>query len=113
VWLSLAIAVDSALSAALRQEILTGLQTFLDPLVGGEQGNGWPFGDPLRPSALLKIAQDILGDAGDILSVGIRIDGMQAAESCRDTSIRPCELVNLVHVDLATQRRTPQSGGLR
>jgi predicted phage baseplate assembly protein len=113
VWLALTVAVDSALSADLRQQILTGLQTFLDPLVGGSEEEGWPFGDPLRPSALLEVAQGIVGEAGTVQSVGVRIDGMAAAQSCGDVAINPYELVRLVHVDLQTLRRAPSSGGLR
>jgi hypothetical protein len=113
VWLALKIAVDLPLPPARRQAVLTGLQTYLDPLVGGDEQNGWPFGDPLRPSALLKRTQDILGEAGDVLSVGISLTGPQDFEACVDTPIRAHELVYLVHVDLATQQRAAQGGGLR
>jgi len=113
VWLRIQVAVDRTLSAALRSSVLTGLQTYLDPLVGGDEGGGWPFGNPLRPSGLLKVAQEILGEKGDVLSVGVRIDGMTSFENCQDTTIQPYELVRLVHVDLATQRRPAQSAGLR
>jgi hypothetical protein len=113
VWLALKIAVDFPLTPAQRQAILTGLQTYLDPLVGGDEQNGWPFGDPLRPSALLKQAQDILGELGDMLSVGISLTGPQDFEACGDTTIHAHELVYLVHADLATQQRAAQGGGLR
>jgi len=114
VWLTLVIAVDSQLSTSLRQQIITGLHNFLDPLVGGTAGEGWLFGDPLRPSSLLRVAQGILGTAGDVLSVAVRIDSTNAtAQPCQDVPIQPHELVNLVHVDLNTQRRSVQSGGLR
>jgi hypothetical protein len=113
VWLGVYIAVDSPLSAALRQQIVTRLRTFLDPLVGGDGGEGWPFGDPLRPSALLQQAQDVVGQAGDVLQVSILIDGMTTPESCRDVPILPHELVTLENVDLHMQPRTARIGGLR
>jgi hypothetical protein len=114
VWLTVVIAVDSQLSTSLHQQIITGLHNFLDPLVGGDAGEGWLFGDPLRPSSLLRVAQGILGTAGDVLSAAVRIDSANAtAEPCKDVTIQPHELVNLVHVDLSTQRRSVQSGGLR
>jgi len=113
VWLSLQIAVDFPLSPALRESVLRGLQAYLDPLVGGDEGNGWPFGDPLRPSALLKVAQIILGEAGDVLSLGVSLTGPRKFQSCLDTPILPHELIYLVHADLATQQRAPQGGGLR
>ena len=114
VWLTVTIAVDSPLAANVRQATLTSLQNFLDPLIGGADGEGWAFGDPLRPSALLRVAQTALARAGDVQSVAVRIDSAAAkAVSCNDVPIRPFELIHLVHVDLKTQRRAAQSGGLR
>jgi baseplate J-like protein len=112
VWLTLTVAVDKPLATKLRQNILTGLQNYLDPLIGGDEGEGWAFGDPLRPSALLHVAQGILGTVGDMQSVGVRIDSAGATpQSCKDVTIQPFELVNLMHVDFVTQRRAVQSGG--
>jgi hypothetical protein len=113
VWLTLVIAVDAAPAPALREAIITGLQNYLDPLVGGDGGDGWPFGDPLRPTALLRVAQNILRTAGDVQSVSIRLDGMTAADNCTDVTIKPHELVTLEHVNLQTRLRPPLAGGLR
>jgi predicted phage baseplate assembly protein len=114
VWLTMVVAVDSPLSVGMRQNIITSLHNFLDPLTGAADGKGWPFGDPLRPSALLRLAQAVLGSAGDMQSVSVVIDSANAqAELCKDVAIRPHELVNLMHVDLVTNRRPVQSGGLR
>jgi hypothetical protein len=114
VWLSLTIAVDAPLPVNLRQMILTGLQNFLDPLTGGDDAEGWPFGDPLRPSSLLEVAQAILGSSGDVQSVAVAIDSPGAkAPPCKDVAIRPHELVNLMHVDLVTNQRPVSLGGLR
>jgi predicted phage baseplate assembly protein len=113
VWLTLVIAVDAAPATALREAIITGLQNYLDPLVGGDGGDGWPFGDPLRPTALLRVAQNILGTAGDVQSVSVRLDGMTAADNCTDVTIKPHELVTLEHVNLQTRLRPPPAGGLR
>lgn len=112
VWLTLTVAVDSPLSTQLRQSILTGLRNYMDPLVGGDEGEGWPFGDPLRPSALLHVAQDILGTAADLQSVGVRIDSPNTTpQSCQDVTIQPFQLVHLRHVDFVIQRRAVKSGG--
>jgi hypothetical protein len=113
VFLALVVAVDAAPITTLRETIVTGLQNYLDPLVGGDQNGGWPFGEPVRPTALLRAAQRILGTAGDVRSVSVRLDGMAEAMSCGDVAILPHQLVTLVHIDLHTQRRPPQSGGLR
>jgi hypothetical protein len=113
VWLEVYIAADSILPADLRQQIVTRLRTYLDPLGGGDEDEGWPFGDPLRPSALSNHVQDVLGKAGDVLKVSILIDGMTTPESCRDVPILPHELVTLENVDLHMQPRIARLGGLR
>ncbi|MES4903531.1 MULTISPECIES: putative baseplate assembly protein [unclassified Streptomyces] len=71
--------VSTVLTAALRR--------FLDPLVGGEDHDGWPFGQPLRPSALLRAAQRALGDLGDIAAVAIGLDGADASEACDEVPL--------------------------
>ncbi|MEU8873182.1 hypothetical protein AB0D24_18795 [Streptomyces javensis] len=74
--------VSTALTAALRR--------FLDPLVGGEDQDGWPFGQPLRPSALLRAAQRALGDLADIAAVAIGLDGVDP-----DGTLEECDEVPL------------------
>jgi predicted phage baseplate assembly protein len=113
VWLGLTVAVDSPLSVTVRQAVISALQTFLDPLVGGDDQQGWLFGDPLRPSALMRVAQTALGEAGDVQSVSVRIDGMTEPSNCNDVPINSNELVNLKHVDIRTQQRFAPAGGLR
>ncbi|CAL9604586.1 putative baseplate assembly protein [Streptomyces sp. enrichment culture] len=76
--------VSAALTGALRRH--------LDPLVGGDDGDGWPFGGPLRPSALLRAARRALGDLADVHAVAVGLDGAAPGESCRDVPLRPGEL---------------------
>lgn len=93
---------DVALRVALSGEpadrarisaVLTGaLRRFLDPLVGGDDGAGWPFGEPLRPSALLRATQRALGDLADVAGVGIGLDGADPAEDCDEVPLGPAEL---------------------
>jgi len=68
------------------------LRRFLDPLEGGDDGTGWPFGEALRPSALLRAAQQALGDLAVVAAVAIGIDGAQPAETCDDVPLRPGDL---------------------
>ncbi|GLY40031.1 putative baseplate assembly protein [Amycolatopsis sp. NBRC 101858] len=68
------------------------LRRFLDPLAGGDDGTGWPFGEALRPSALLRAAQQALGDLADVTAVAIGIDGTEPAETCDDVPLRAGEL---------------------
>ncbi|WP_421107748.1 putative baseplate assembly protein [Streptomyces sp. NEAU-S77] len=76
--------VATAVTAALRR--------FLDPLVGGDDQDGWPFGQPLRPSALLRAAQRALGDLADIAAVAIGLDGTDADEACDEVPLAAGEL---------------------
>ncbi|MET7934176.1 putative baseplate assembly protein [Streptomyces sp. NPDC005322] len=76
--------VSTVLTAALRR--------FLDPLVGGEERDGWPFGQPLRPSALLRAAQRALGDLADVAAVAIGLDGADADEDCDEVPLGAGEL---------------------
>jgi hypothetical protein len=84
--------------AAVRATLLAALRRYLDPLVGGDDGTGWPFGGPLRPSALLRVGQDALGDAAELAGVAIGLDGAPPSEECADVALRPDELVALESV---------------
>lgn len=68
------------------------LRRFLGPLDGGDDGTGWPFGEDLRPSALLRAAQQALGDLADVAAVAIGIDGAEPAETCNDVPLSPGDL---------------------
>lgn len=48
-------------SKALQTRILARLRQFLDPLVGGESGNGWPFGRHVYAPDLLAVIADVPG----------------------------------------------------
>lgn len=74
------------------------LRRFLDPLVGGDDGTGWPFGGALRPSALLRAAQQALGDLAVASAVAIGIDGAAPTQTCDDVPLRPGELPTVVEV---------------
>jgi len=76
--------VATAVTAALRR--------FLDPLVGGDDQDGWPFGQPLRPSALLRAAQRALGDLADLAAVAIGLDGADPDEACDEVPLGAGEL---------------------
>ena len=88
--------VDLSGSPANRARVSTvvemALRRYLDPLAGGDDGTGWPFGEPLRPSALLRSAQRALGDLADVAGIAIGLDGAEPSEACRDMPLRPGEL---------------------
>jgi hypothetical protein len=108
---------DLADPITMREQITERLQHFLDPLIGGDERQGWPFGEPLRPSVLLRESQRALGADGEVLSVSITLlDTDAAAEDCSDVSIGEHALVTLCAVNVQLRRSTasrPTHGGLR
>jgi len=81
-------------AAEARASIDRRIRTYLHPLWGGDDGRGWPFGGPLRPSALIRRLQEAVGGDLRIESVEIRVgDPARAFESCEDVAIQPHALV--------------------
>lgn len=97
---------------AARKRVAAAVRLFLDPLLGGTDGAGWPFGEPLRPTALLGVAQRELGDRGDVDEVQISLDGAPF-EGCEDAVLRPYELAAVDSVDVAIATSSTQEAGLR
>ncbi|MER5932588.1 putative baseplate assembly protein [Streptomyces sp. NPDC002054] len=83
---------DPADRARVSAVLTEALRRFLDPLVGGDDGDGWPFGQRLSPSALLRAAQRALGDLADVSAVAIGLDGAAPDEDCREVPLGPGEL---------------------
>jgi predicted phage baseplate assembly protein len=102
--------------AAVRAKVQRALRQYLDPLAGGDDGNGWPFGAPLRPSALVREAQRAAGHDGEVASVAVALDDDADGENCRDVAIRPHELVKVmasdVQVRFSSGSGAASSGGL-
>jgi hypothetical protein len=88
------------------------LRRFLDPSAGGDDETGWPFGEALRPSALLRAAQQALGDLADVAAVAIGIDGADPSETCDDVPLRPGELPALREVRTRVVPAVEQGEGL-
>jgi predicted phage baseplate assembly protein len=98
-----------ALAIALQRR----LRRFLDPLTGGDRGDGWPFGEPLRPSALIREAQAAIGDAADVVVVNLDVAGRIAQSACSDVPIAAHELPRLGEVTVDLDRVVTMTGGLR
>jgi predicted phage baseplate assembly protein len=96
--------------AAVRSRVQDAARLYLDPLTGGDQAAGWPFGAPVRPSALLRVAQQAAGHDGTVSSVAIALAEGTSWEDCRDVAIRPNELVALFALADVTVRFSPGSG---
>lgn len=95
----------------VRRRVGAAIRLFLDPLLGGD-GDGWPFGEPVRPTALLGVAQRELGDRGDVDEIAISLDGAPF-ETCSDVPLAPYELVAVDEVEIAIATTSNQEAGLR
>jgi hypothetical protein len=90
------------------------LGEFLDPLVGGEEGGGWPFGRPLTPSVLLRRVQDEIGNRGEVVRVGIRLlDSGAGEEDCNDVLVGPHALPALREIKTRIITNRTPFGGLQ
>jgi hypothetical protein len=111
VALAVDVATGAAEAAALRTAITERLRKFLDPLTGGDDGKGWPFGEPLRPTALLRVLRG-MPEGAEVDAVYIGIDGAEATEKCLDVPLGPHDLVALEGVAVRLLRPAPGRGGL-
>jgi predicted phage baseplate assembly protein len=98
---------------SLQSELTLLLTRYLDPLVGGNGGNGWPFGGPLRPSSFVREIQKHVGENLFVKRVAIALDSRRNFEDCRDVAIEPYELVYLRELRLSIDRTPASRGGLR
>jgi predicted phage baseplate assembly protein len=80
------LAKDDADVVEVHDEVEKVLTCYFHPLLGGDDGMGWPFGETIRYS---KVYQRVFGVRGvdAVESLVIRLDGVEQAE-CRDVPIR-------------------------
>jgi hypothetical protein len=76
--------------ARVRQDILQSLRDFFDPLLGGPEKTGWPFGRDIYRSEVLHIIDSVPGVENVIALELIADDG---EPSCGNLCIGPCSLV--------------------
>ena len=113
VALRVALQGDPADASSLQRRIADRLSRFLDPLIGGADADGWPFGEPLRPSVLLREAQAAVDKDAKVVEVAIGVDEEEPSESCRDIAIGACDLVWLKRLAVLLDRKLAVAGGLR
>jgi hypothetical protein len=112
VTVDLSIDVDPYDATALRRRMAGAIRLHLDPLLGGDEGLGWPFGAPLLPSDLLRVAQQALddgGDGGSVVQVRIGTGGALAGP-CENVDLADHELPEVADVIVRLIRAT--SGGI-
>jgi predicted phage baseplate assembly protein len=86
--------------ATTRANIEAAIRARLDPLLGGDELDGWPFGNPVRPSDLLRVAQLAAAEDGEVTSVGVALDGSSTFEVCGDVALRSYELPDVTSVEI-------------
>lgn len=99
--------------AGTNARLTDGLALFLDPLVGGQDGTGWPFGHPVRPSELAHILQELAGTDATVERVLVRIAGAGSDfGECADIALAAAELVALHSLRLRWSLPVDPKGGL-
>jgi predicted phage baseplate assembly protein len=111
------VAVDLGVSATAqagdaRERIMDALRRHLDPLVGGSERGGWPFGGAVRPSALAGVVQRALGPEATVTRLAVALDGGPWSD-CADAEIGSRELVWLESATVSWVTALPTGGGLR
>ncbi len=101
----------------VRDELVPTLRRFLHPLMGGESASGWPFGEAVQPSALIRVAQRSLPSGLQIQQVAIskrdKSDaGRTPFEACHATPIQAQGLVALRDVAIVFLSSVEHSRGL-
>ncbi len=80
--------------ATVQNAVESALTTFFDPLQGGTDGTGWPFGGTIYYSDVYRVILNVAGvqmiQDGQLL---IFLDGLQQT-FCRDVQINPGELLS-------------------
>jgi len=83
---------DADLGVVVRTAI-EAIDAYLDPVIGGEDGQGWPFGAPVRHSALLRRllttqGQSVVPGLRAVTSLNLVVDGRRLPP-CVDHAISP------------------------
>jgi predicted phage baseplate assembly protein len=86
--------------AAVEQEIRTNLERYLDPLVGGEDKRGWPFGGDLLFSRIYLRA--FAAGVQRVERIDVTLGGEQYG-NCQDVELCPDELPYLAGLEVVAR----------
>jgi hypothetical protein len=84
-------AVRGANPGLVRAAVEQALDAFFDPLSGGPEGQGWPFGRSIYRSEVLQV-MDETPDVDHVLDLELIDEDGQS--SCGNLCLRPLELVD-------------------
>jgi predicted phage baseplate assembly protein len=101
-YVPVAIAVEVVASvdadvAVVQQDVESALATFLDPLHGGSDGQGWPFGGTIYYSDLYRAA--LTTGVRRVASLTVTLDGTDYPP-CTDVPIPTGNLLNVTDVNV-------------
>ena len=94
-------AVTGADPARVHADVVDALTTFLDPLIGGPAGRGWPFGRDVYRSEILALVDGVNG-VDHVTSLAMFGDGSEAA--CSNLCVAPTSLVSSGSHDITVVR---------
>jgi hypothetical protein len=76
--------------AALQQRITAALDDFFNPLTGGPDGGGWPFGRDVYRSEVLQVIDEVAG-VDHVVAMELIADGCDP--QCGNICLAPTQLV--------------------
>jgi predicted phage baseplate assembly protein len=85
-------ALAGSSKTALLKRITDVLNQFFDPLTGGPDGTGWPFGRDVFRSEVMQVIDKITG-VDYIVSFDFFVDGCTCAPQCGNVCLAPGALV--------------------
>ena len=102
----------SAGAGTVQERVVEALTRYLDPLRGGPDEEGWPFGGTVRPSELVGVASRAVGPEVSVTTLAVALDDGELTD-CAELAIGPGELVRVGDVVLELTDALPGEGGLR
>lgn len=88
---------DRVNKESLRTRIIEALDRFFDPLVGGPDGTGWPFGRDVYRSEVLQVIDETIG-VENVLALQLRDENGKL--QCGNVCIGPTGLVDAVEHEI-------------
>lgn len=83
-------ALPKASASAVRDRVTAAIDAFFDPIAGGPDGTGWPFGRDIYRSEILQVIDETPG-VDNVLSLDLVAEGCQP--QCGNLCLRPAWLV--------------------
>ncbi len=83
--------VKDAIWETVREAVRASVETFLNPIKGGPEGEGWPLGRPLYRSELYQVVESVRG-VDYVHDIKIRLNHAALADTEFETDIRQIDL---------------------